>query len=127
MKRVFISVALLLCGATLSLTEAKSGDKAPFEVSFVKLSSYLELAPYQLTEVQKINDYFIDMQSESLRSNPRTQEKRMHQAVYGNLKLMKSALTPEQYRKYVALINVTNNNNHALGESVAPVEGQAGK
>jgi hypothetical protein len=117
MKRVFISVALLLCGAMLSLTEAKSGNKAPFEVSFVKLSSYLELAPYQLTEVQKINDYFIDMQSESLRSSPRMQEKRMHQAVYGNLKLMKSVLTQDQYRKYVALINVTNNNNRALGEN----------
>lgn len=38
----------------------------------------------------------------------------MHQAVYGNLKLMKQVLTPDQYRKYVTLLNVTNNNNRAL-------------
>jgi len=119
MKRVVMTVALLLCSATLSLTYAKSGDKAPFEVSFLKLSSYLELAPYQEENVQKINEYFIDMQSESLKSNPKLKEQKLRQAVYGNLKLMKKVLTPEQYRKYVTLINITNNNNRILGEEIA--------
>ena len=41
-------------------------------------------------------------------------DKKMRQAVYGNLKLMKKVLTPEQYRKYVILLNVTNNNNRTL-------------
>ena len=41
-------------------------------------------------------------------------DKKMRQAVYGNLKLMKKVLTPEQYRKYVVLLNVTNNNNRTL-------------
>ena len=40
--------------------------------------------------------------------------KRMRQAVFGNLKLMKKALSTDQYRKYVALINVTNNNNRMM-------------
>lgn len=32
-----------------------------------------------------------------------------------NLKLMKEALTADQYRKYVILLNVTNNNNRLTG------------
>ncbi|MDR1779111.1 MAG: hypothetical protein LBR50_00075 [Tannerella sp.] len=116
MKRVFISVALILASATVCLAE--NGERAPFEVSFPKLKTYLGLAPYQLDKVQKINDYFIDMQSESLNGNSKFKDKRMRAAVYGNLKLMKEALTPEQYRKYVTLINVTNNNNRVLSEAI---------
>ena len=41
-------------------------------------------------------------------------------AVYGNLKLMKKALSPDQYRKYVTLLNITNNNNRTLGVNTFP-------
>jgi len=44
----------------------------------------------------------------------------MYQAVYGNLKLMKKALSPDQYRKYVTLLNITNNNNRTLGVNTFP-------
>jgi len=44
----------------------------------------------------------------------------MQQAVYSNLKLMKDTLTPEQYRKYVILLNVTHNNNIKKGISSMP-------
>ena len=54
------------------------------------------------------------MQGESLRASEKMRDKKMRQAVYGNLKLMKKVLTPDQYRKYVTLLNVTNNNNRAL-------------
>ena len=63
---------------------------------------------------QNINEFFLDKQRESLRASESQQQKKMHQAVYGNLKLMKKVLTPDQYRKYVTLLNVTNNNNRAL-------------
>ena len=43
------------------------------------------------------------------------QDERLQKAVYGNLKLMKEALTADQYRKYVILLNVTNNNNRLTG------------
>ena len=42
----------------------------------------------------------------------------MYDAVYGNLKLMKKALTADQYRKYVTLLNITNNNNRILGHEM---------
>ena len=79
-----------------------------------KLSNYLQLSSYQANEVANINEYFLDMQGESLRASEKMRDKKMRQAVYGNLKLMKKVLTPEQYRKYVVLLNVTNNNNRTL-------------
>ncbi|MDH6357603.1 hypothetical protein [Parabacteroides sp. PF5-9] len=118
MKRLVMAVAALAFSATLSMTHAQSVSKKPFMVDFNKLSTYLDLAPYQMTEVVNINDYFIEMQKESLSRNPVRQERKMHQAVYGNLKLMKEVLTTEQYRKYVTLLNVTNNNNRVLGHTV---------
>lgn len=44
----------------------------------------------------------------------------MQQTVYSNLKLMKETLTPEQYRKYVILLNVTHNNNIRKGITSMP-------
>ena len=61
-----------------------------------------------------IKHIVIFVQGESLRASEKMRDKKMRQAVYGNLKLMKKVLTPEQYRKYVVLLNVTNNNNRTL-------------
>lgn len=88
--------------------------REPFAINFEKLSNYLQLSSYQANEVANINEYFLDMQGESLRASEKMRDKKMRQAVYGNLKLMKKVLTPEQYRKYVVLLNVTNNNNRTL-------------
>ena len=44
----------------------------------------------------------------------------MYQAVYCNLKVMKKALSQDQYRKYVTLLNITNNNNRTLGVNTFP-------
>ena len=51
----------------------------------------------------------------SSRINFKRSIERLQKAVYGNLKLMKEALTADQYRKYVILLNVTNNNNRLTG------------
>lgn len=116
MKRLVMAVAALTLSATMSFAQDLNLKKEPFVVNFDKLSSYLQLAPSQVNEVADINEYFLDMQNEGLmKSNPVRKEKAMTKAVYGNLKLMKDALTTEQYRKYIALINVTNNNNRLSG------------
>ena len=90
-------------------------NKEPFAVEFGKLSSYLDLTPSQMDEVYDINEYFKGQQKESLSRDTKRQEERLQKAVYGNLKLMKSALSDNQYRKYVTLLNVTNNNNRLTG------------
>jgi len=116
MRNLMMVVVAMVLSATLNLVQAQNAGKGPFEAKTERLVTYLELAPYQVTEVEKINDYFIKMQSESVWGTPELKEKKMQNAVFSNLKLMKGTLTADQYRKYVQLLNVTNNNNRLLGE-----------
>ena len=81
MKRLVMAMSALLVSVTMSFAQESSLHKEPFVVNVGQLVSY------------------------------QMRDKRMRQAVFGNLKLMKKALSTDQYRKYVALINVTNNNN----------------
>ena len=111
MKRLVMAMSALLVSVTMSFAQESSLHQEPFVVNVGQLVSYLELRPSQINEVGMINDYFREKQSEGLRGSHKMRDKRMRQAVFGNLKLMKKALSTDQYRKYVALINVTNNNN----------------
>ena len=111
MKRLVMAMSALLVSVTMSFAQESSLHKEPFVVNVGQLVSCLELRPSQINEVGMINDYFREKQSEGLRGSHKMRDKRMRQAVFGNLKLMKKALSTDQYRKYVALINVTNNNN----------------
>ena len=119
MRKLFMAVGILGISATVSFAKAQcvneNGNKEPFAVEFGKLSSYLDLTPSQMDEVYDINEYFKGQQKESLSRDTKRQEERLQKAVYGNLKLMKSALSDNQYRKYVTLLNVTNNNNRLTG------------
>ena len=114
-----MAVAVLGMSATMNFAKAQCvneyGNKEPFAVEFSRLSSYLGLAPYQMEEVLNINDYFVKEQRKSLSKDLKRQDERLQKAVYVNLKLMKEALTADQYRKYVILLNVTNNNNRLTG------------
>ena len=115
MRKLIMAVAVLGMSATMNFAKAEYGNKEPFAVEFSRLSSYLGLAPYQMEEVLNINDYFVQEQRKSLSKDLKRQDERLQKAVYGNLKLMKEALTADQYRKYVILLNVTNNNNRLTG------------
>ena len=119
MRKLIMAVAVLGMSATMNFANAQCvneyGNKEPFAGEFSRLSSYLGLAPYQMEEVLNINDYFVQEQRKSLSKDLKRQDERLQKAVYGNLKLMKEALTADQYRKYVILLNVTNNNNRLTG------------
>lgn len=119
MRKLIMAVAVLGMSATMNFAKAQCvneyGNKEPFAVEFSRLSSYLGLAPYQMEEVLNINDYFVQEQRKSLSKDLKRQDERLQKAVYGNLKLMKEALTADQYRKYVILLNVTSNNNRLTG------------
>ncbi len=119
MRKLIMAVAVLGMSATMNFAKAQCvneyGNKEPFAVEFSRLSSYLGLAPYQMEEVLNINDYFVQEQRKSLSKDLKRQDERLQKAVYSNLKLMKEALTADQYRKYVILLNVTNNNNRLTG------------
>ncbi len=115
MKRFGLMVAaVLMMGATSVFAKNDVSTKEPFAASMYQLASYLNLTAAQVDEVEAINTYFIEKQKECMHSAASIQEKKMRDAVYGNLKLMKKVLTEEQYRKYVMLLNVTNNNNRRM-------------
>ena len=104
MRRLGMMVVALMMVATMSFAQ---------KVSFDKLSRYLQLDANQIAEVSEINTYFENqlgqpLSAEALCNNARPEETR--NALLCNLKLMKRALTKDQYRKYVALINVTRAN-----------------
>ena len=115
MRKLIMAVAVLGMNFAKAQCVNEYGNKEPFAVEFSRLSSYLGLAPYQMEEVLNINDYFVQEQRMSLSKDLKRQDERLQKAVYGNLKLMKEALTADQYRKYVILLNVTNNNNRLTG------------
>ena len=96
MKRFGMAVAALLMCATMSFAQKPSLSREPFVVSTEKLANYLQLTPSQLDEVANINEYFIEMQNASVKASA------------------------DQYRKYVTLLNITNNNNRTLGVNTFP-------
>ena len=85
----------------------------PFVIDFSQLSSYLELEPFRQDEVARINTFFIDQQTWILSDglNQERLQQKFENALYSNLKLMKKALSAEQYKKYLRIINATNNHN----------------
>ena len=111
---------LIGCLGSATLAFAGNKEKAPFTVSMYQLSSYLQLTSAQVDEVENINEYFQQMQRASLRADEDQKEAKMQKAIYSNLKLMKRVLDADQYRKYVALLNVTNNNNRLRAIEAAP-------
>lgn len=117
MKKLIVLVVVLGISAMAHVAQAvnENGHKVPFLVEFSKLSAYLQLSPSQMDEVYSINDYFREQQRASLSKDAKRQEERMQKVVYANLRLMKEALTADQYRKYLTLLNVTNNNNRLVG------------
>ncbi len=114
MKNVIcMAVIWAMSLATCWAQDARIG-KIPFDVEFGQLAAFLELSPFQWEEVKKINDRFIRKQNESLKESPAKREKRMQQAIDGNLRFMRIALTNDQYRSYITLLNVTNNNRRVI-------------
>ena len=109
MRRLGLLVAVaLMMGATTSFAQ---GNKEA--ASFERLSKYLRLTEAQVSEVAEINAYLENQLGQPLSAEALSQSERAkdeQNALLCNLKLMKRALTKEQYGKYVALINVTRAN-----------------
>ena len=115
MKTLILTIAVLLTTSYAGFAQSNemnqvSLSKQPFIVSFESLEKYLDLSFEQVDDVRNINDYFIATQKKGVKSSSEMQPEQMQQAVYANLKLLKEVLTPEQYKKYIGLLNVTNYN-----------------
>lgn len=113
MKKMFFAIAFAL--GTMGITNAQEIN-GKFMAEFSKLNTYLGLQSTQLNEVYEINSYFKEAQMDIKTRGNKSHEEQMKEALLVNMKLMKDALNEEQYRKYVTLLNITNNNNKILKE-----------
>lgn len=110
MRKLSMMVAAWVLATLVSFAQQ---SKEAEGVSFDKVSKYLQLAPDQVEQTAQIYAYFVNqlgqpLSGEALCNHPKPEN--VQNALVCNLKLMKKVLTAEQYRKYVALINVTRAN-----------------
>ncbi|MCD7901887.1 MAG: hypothetical protein LUH22_19155 [Bacteroides sp.] len=111
MKRIVLAVSAVLCMGISSFAAGNQPTLVKWDTSInvTKLGNYLGLDGSQTEEVRNITEFFTEQMSKATRSK-KNQEEKLHNAIYGNLKLMKQTLTKEQYAKYVGLMNVTLKN-----------------
>lgn len=107
---------MMLMGLSVSgnLVKAESvyeqTEETPFAINFQQLGKYLQLETTQMEPVYQINEAFKANQEEAQSRGVKRKGELMKQALLVNLKQMKEVLSEAQYRDYVAILNVTNNN-----------------
>ncbi len=107
---------MMLMGLSVSgnLVKAESvyeqTEETPFAINFQQLGKYLQLETTQMEPVYQINEAFKANQEEAQSRGAKRKGELMKQALLVNLKQMKEVLSEAQYRDYVAILNVTNNN-----------------
>lgn len=111
MKKLGLTLVAAFCLVTITFAAGNQPTPAKWEgnINVSKLGQYLNLSSAQSEEVANICSYFGEQMGRAT-SAKKNKEAKLHNAVYGNLKLMKQTLTNEQYSKYTALMNVTLQN-----------------
>lgn len=118
---------MMLMGLSVSgnLVKAESvyeqTEETPFAINFQQLGKYLQLETTQIEPVYQINEAFRANQEEAQSRGAKRKGELMKQALLVNLKQMKEVLSEAQYRDYVAILNVTNNNNRLLSNSLTDI------
>ena len=118
---------MMLMGLSVSgnLVKAESvyeqTEETPFAINFQQLGKYLQLETTQMEPVYQINEAFRANQEEAQSRGAKRKRELMKQALLVNLKQMKEVLSEAQYRDYVAILNVTNNNNRLLSNSLTDI------
>ena len=91
MRRLGLVFSAIVLVATMSFGQSKKVNLVS-DINFDKLSNYLQLKPSQMNEVASINEFFSEQLAEASRVSESRYDKKVHQAVYSNLKLMKGTL-----------------------------------
>lgn len=106
MKRLFLSVIMVLGLSTVCFSQNKQEiNDLNIEIPLPKLARYLDLNSTQYDNVENAIDFFSDKMQSAKYSKGRRQIKNLNEAIFGNLKLMRSTLSQRQYKKYLQLIN----------------------
>ena len=111
MKRLGLTLMAAVCLTVSAFAAGNQPTTAKWEgnINVTKLSKYLKLSADQHEEVMNICEFFNEQMSRATNSR-KNQEKLLHNAVYGNLKLMKKTLNEKQYADYAKVLNVTLQN-----------------
>ncbi|MDE5702519.1 hypothetical protein [uncultured Bacteroides sp.] len=111
MKRLGLTLVAAVCltATTFAAENQPTTAKWDGSINVSKLSKYLNLSADQHAEVTNICEYF-STQMERATTAKKDQQKRLRNAVYGNLKLMKQTLTDKQYSDYTKVLNITLQN-----------------
>ena len=123
MKKMMMVMSVMVMSLVGAQTMQAQGvyeptSKVPFTISFRQLSRYLDLHPSQQETVFRISEAFMAEQQEAMGRGSLRKEAIMQRALHANLKQMKETLNEAQYCSYVALLNVTNNNNQLLNNNL---------
>ena len=106
MKRLFLSVITVLCLSTVCFSQEKlEVTDWNMEMHLPELARYLKLNPVQYDHVTDAINFLSDKMRSAKYSMGKRQIKYLNEAVYGNLKLMKSTLSQDQYKKYLRILN----------------------
>ena len=115
MKRIkLLFVAALMMSATSYAGEKNASVSSgtwDWTVNAGRLTECLSLSSNQYDDVAVACEYFSAKLLKAAQSrNESSRSELVRHALLGNLKLMKSALDKQQYRKYVTLLNLTLRN-----------------
>lgn len=111
MKRLGLTLVAAVCLTATTFAAGNQPTTAKWDgnINVNKLSKYLNLSAGQHEEVANICEYF-STQMERATASEKNQEKKLHNAVYGNLKLMRKTLSDKQYANYAKVLNITLQN-----------------
>lgn len=111
MRRFGLTLVAAFCLTTVTFAAGNQPTNEKWEgrINVQKLSNYLQLTGNQEEEVANICDFFNE-QMKRANSSKKNQEKLLHNAIYGNLKLMKKTLNEKQYAEYTKILNITLQN-----------------
>ena len=110
MKKMVLTAAAVFGFAVASVAADNNAVSTKVNVNTAKLSEYLGLTAAQYDDVEAINEYFESEMAAADRASEEKKANKVRKAVLGNCKLMKEALSKEQYSKYLSVINATISN-----------------
>ncbi len=107
MKRLALMVAILM---VMAMEGYAQEDRWMQDATFKRLNAYLQLYPGQVEQVYEIYCFFVVQLQPSKSADAQfenEQSEDVQHALIGHLRRMYHALSGEQYRKYVELLDVS--------------------
>ena len=111
MKKLGLTLVAFAFSASVFATGSATDKSQKWNgtIASSSLTKYLQLDGNQQEEVSNISEHF-EKEMRKANSAKQNKDKKLRQAVYGNLKLMKQTLNEKQYTNYVRVLGTTLRN-----------------